>query len=87
MSRFTKALPKSKVCRTCGHRKPISTKTGINFWKNSSNEDGLRDECKDCFYEWRNANNEKLARAARRKGVVADAKAQRLLLVYVLEVA
>lgn len=44
---------RTKLCRTCGVRKPIQDKDGVNFWKNSCNEDGLRDECKDCFYGWR----------------------------------
>lgn len=60
------ALPKSKVCRTCGQRKPVRTKTGINFWKNARTADGLRDECKDCFYEWRRNNAAELAREEKR---------------------
>lgn len=61
MKRTKKAKPKSKICRTCGTRKPVATKTGTNFWANSNAPDGLRDECKDCFYAWRHKDNKKKA--------------------------
>lgn len=52
------AAPKKKKCRTCGKTKQVKTKSGTNFWRNARSKDGLRDQCKDCFYEYRNAAKE-----------------------------
>lgn len=48
-----KKTPKYKVCCTCGEKKAVKTKDGTNFWKNASSPDGLRAQCKLCFYTWR----------------------------------
>lgn len=50
--------PIKKKCCTCGKVKQVKTKDGTNFWKNAKSPDGLRAQCKQCFYDWRNAREE-----------------------------
>jgi hypothetical protein len=51
--------PKKKRCCTCGKTKQVKLKDGsVNFWKNSKSPDGLRAQCKQCFYDWRDSTKE-----------------------------